>query len=117
MKMLLRYKFSPEESKYFDCSICLKSFEETPGEDIMQIPNCEHVFHEACLRRWFLQVQICPMCRGTIIRMPAHHSEDLAPHAHFIRQDSAREEAKEADLELGDPQPIDFSQPHMEEDG
>ena len=74
----------------------------------------------ACLRRWFLQVQICPMCRGTIIRMPAHHSEDLAPHAHFIRRDSAniqREEAKEADLELGDPQPIDFSQPHMEEDG
>ena len=86
MNMLLKYKFNPEESKYFDCSICLKSFDETPSEEIMQIPNCEHVFHEACLRRWFLQVQICPMCRGTIIRMPAHFNEgvshNLAAHIH-----------------------------------
>jgi hypothetical protein len=33
MKMLLPYVFDPETSKYHDCSICLKSFEETSGAD------------------------------------------------------------------------------------
>jgi hypothetical protein len=28
------------------------------------------MFHEECLKRWFVQAQICPMCRGNIIRMP-----------------------------------------------
>ena len=80
MSMLHQYKFDPATSKYFDCSICLKAFDETPQEDeankLMQIPNCEHVFHEQCLRRWFLQVQICPMCRGTIIRIPKNNDHD-----------------------------------------
>lgn len=51
-----------------DCSICLKEFEE--GEPLQKVPNCSHIFHEACLRKWFVQAQICPMCRGNIIRVP-----------------------------------------------
>lgn len=78
MNLLQPYTFDIENSKYLDCSICLKSFEETPSENLMQIPNCEHVFHESCLRRWFLQAQICPMCRGTIIRMPPDHQPEFS---------------------------------------
>jgi hypothetical protein len=43
-----------ENSKYLDCSICLKEF-EIGDNKLKKIPNCEHVFHEACLRKWFLQ--------------------------------------------------------------
>jgi hypothetical protein len=50
----------------------------------MLIPNCEHVFHESCLRRWFLQVQICPMCRGTIIRMPQNHLDNSRASADLL---------------------------------
>ena len=66
------------------------------------------------------------MCRGTIIRMPAHHNEggNLAAHIHHREasdhqhQQREEEEAKEGDLELGEPQPIDFSQPQIDdEDG
>ena len=33
MNMLLPFVFDPETSKYHDCSICLKSFDETPASD------------------------------------------------------------------------------------
>ena len=38
-------------AKYNECVICLKEFES--GEYLQKIPNCDHVFHEACLRKWF----------------------------------------------------------------
>jgi len=54
MNLLIPYKFNIE-SKYNDCSICLKEFDsDSVTAHLMQIPNCEHIFHEACLRRWFL---------------------------------------------------------------
>lgn len=53
MRLLEPVVFS-ENSKYLDCSICLKEFEKNEGK-LMKIPNCEHVFHEACLKKWFLQ--------------------------------------------------------------
>lgn len=54
--MLIEVKFSKaaDDNKHFDCAICLKEFEE--GELLNQIPSCEHMFHEACLRKWFRQL-------------------------------------------------------------
>ena len=37
--------------KYHDCAICLKEFDD--GEYLQKIPNCDHLFHEDCLRNWF----------------------------------------------------------------
>eukprot|EP00347_Sterkiella_histriomuscorum_P003998 403362142 len=68
MNMLIEQDFDKKTCKFNDCAICLKEFEN--GEKLTEIPNCEHVFHEACLRKWFRQLQICPMCRGNIIKMP-----------------------------------------------
>ncbi|MFS8160567.1 MAG: hypothetical protein ACMG6E_10265 [Candidatus Roizmanbacteria bacterium] len=31
------------------------------------------MFHENCLRKWFTQLQICPVCRGNIIKLPSQH--------------------------------------------
>lgn len=45
MAMLEKIKFDKERHlKYPECVICIREFEE--GEDLMQIPNCEHIFHE-----------------------------------------------------------------------
>ena len=82
MTLLHTYVYDPDKSKYNDCSICLKEFEQTPMEPLMQIPNCEHVFHEQCLRSWFLEAQICPMCRGTIIRVPHNYTEERPESDH-----------------------------------
>ena len=68
MRLLEPVKFDDAKCKYPDCSICLKEFEK--NESLQMIPNCQHIFHETCLRKWFLQAQICPMCRGNIIRIP-----------------------------------------------
>ena len=52
MRLLEPVTFN-ENSKYLDCSICLKEFSNSDIK-LMKIPNCEHVFHEACLKTWFL---------------------------------------------------------------
>jgi hypothetical protein len=39
------------------CSVCLDAM--TQGRRLA----CSHVFHEACLGRWFESHDTCPMCR------------------------------------------------------
>ena len=73
MRMLDNVYYEKDICKYYDCAICLKEFDEQ--EKLQQIPNCGHVFHEICLRKWFRQLQICPMCRGNIIKMPNSQSQ------------------------------------------
>ena len=88
MRLLEDLYFDKQECKYPDCSICLREFEH--GESLKRIPNCAHVFHEACLRKWFAQAQICPTCRGNIIRMPSHNIE-----AEHVVQVSVIQESEE----------------------
>jgi hypothetical protein len=42
-----------------DCSIC---FDEIKEEDKKKI-NCNHVFHEECINKWFKRSHKCPLCR------------------------------------------------------
>ena len=41
------------------CSICLAAL---GGERLMEL-GCRHVYHEACVVRWFLRRRTCPQCR------------------------------------------------------
>jgi|LauGreDrversion4_2_1035121.scaffolds.fasta_scaffold196976_1 hypothetical protein len=68
MRLLEPVTYDKNTFKYMDCSICLREFDD--GEQLQRIPNCSHIFHDQCLRNWFVQAQICPMCRGNIIRVP-----------------------------------------------
>lgn len=36
-----------------ECSVCLDSF--MPDEELCQITNCKHLFHEKCLSLWIKQ--------------------------------------------------------------
>jgi hypothetical protein len=47
------------------CPISLDEF--TPGETLLQLRNCKHVFRPAELRRWFSQHSRCPVCRTTAL--------------------------------------------------
>jgi hypothetical protein len=89
MRLLEGVMYEKANFKYFDCSICLREFEE--GEQLQRIPNCEHVFHEACLRKWFVQAQICPMCRGNIIRIPSSGNENHQNNASVLVAGSSEE--------------------------
>ena len=53
------------DGKQSECAICLKEFEK--GEQVDRIPTCKHIFHDQCVKDWFLQFLICPMCRGNIL--------------------------------------------------
>ncbi|CDW85286.1 ring finger protein [Stylonychia lemnae] len=96
MQMLDYQQYNKVEAKYNDCAICLKDFEQ--GESLSQIPNCEHIFHESCLRKWFRQLQICPMCRGNIIKMPGERRSNLQNnHDQSIRR---LEDARQSNLRV-----------------
>jgi ribosomal protein L34E len=40
------------------CAIC---FEEMEGE--VALLRCKHVYHTACIDRWFAKERSCPICR------------------------------------------------------
>lgn len=52
MRLLEPVYYFRANAKHFDCSICLREFEQ--GEPLQRVPNCGHMFHEACLRKWFV---------------------------------------------------------------
>ena len=51
-------------SNHRTCPITLEDFE--PGENVIKIKVCGHVFREAALRSWFERHNLCPVCRRNI---------------------------------------------------
>lgn len=53
----------------FGCAICSDTFRVNAQQNICTIPQCGHVYHEYCVKRWFrTQIQqgipsSCPKCR------------------------------------------------------
>jgi hypothetical protein len=48
------------------CVICRRFFEQ--AETLVQIPQCKHIFHTKCLKRWLVEWQKCPTCSRPIIK-------------------------------------------------
>jgi hypothetical protein len=44
------------------CTVC----QETMGEDCSMLRNCQHMFHDRCIRQWFTTSPRCPVCRNDI---------------------------------------------------
>lgn len=67
----------------FGCAICSDTFDVNVARNICTIPQCGHVYHEYCIKRWF-RTQLrqgrpsnCPKCRipaieNQIIRLFLH---------------------------------------------
>ncbi|KAH0933476.1 hypothetical protein HID58_010593 [Brassica napus] len=57
-------RFSDIQTDLEDCcTVCLSDFES--DDNIRQLPNCRHVFHDHCLDRWIVDCRkmTCPICR------------------------------------------------------
>ena len=55
----------PENGSMMFCTICMDML--VPGQDIIKIKQCKHIFHKQCLNEWGRKNKSCPMCRGNII--------------------------------------------------
>ncbi|KMT01893.1 hypothetical protein BVRB_9g209190 [Beta vulgaris subsp. vulgaris] len=54
-----------------ECAVCLSTLEE--DELARRLPNCNHVFHMACIDTWLSGQITCPICRSDA-------SPKLVPH-------------------------------------
>ena len=54
-----------EKSKeiHKECPICIEDFSETHPEKRLVLTDCNHCYHETCLKDWLLQRANCPVCR------------------------------------------------------
>ena len=65
-----------EKSKeiHKECPICIEEFtenltsdtenlSESPTEKRLVLTDCNHCYHEKCLREWLVQHKNCPVCR------------------------------------------------------
>lgn len=52
----------PQVPENSSCAIC----QESIAVNGMRIRECQHLYHDACLRNWFLVSVRCPMCRHDI---------------------------------------------------
>mmetsp|Transcript_22300 Transcript_22300/g.54020 ORF Transcript_22300/g.54020 Transcript_22300/m.54020 type:complete len:352 (+) Transcript_22300:3-1058(+) len=43
------------------CPVCTDSY--VPGDTIIRLPSCGHVFHETCALAWLTKHNTCPYCR------------------------------------------------------
>lgn len=72
ISLLLRKKYG--EEKTYDitsCVICMENFRE--GQEILEIPTCNHCFHHDCCEQWFMsanqtQEKRCPLCNEILSR-------------------------------------------------
>ncbi|KAL0410440.1 UNVERIFIED_CONTAM: E3 ubiquitin-protein ligase RING1 [Sesamum latifolium] len=46
------------------CAVCLSVFEE--GEEVRQLPKCNHLFHAQCIDMWLYSHMDCPLCRSPV---------------------------------------------------
>ena len=82
---LIQYDASMNEIR---CPITWDAFE--PGQNILQIHNCRHIFGQTALMEWFQSHCICPVCRTNVIRnsqTPAE--EETSPSTTTQTQPSA----------------------------
>ena len=55
----LRVRELSEKEAKESCAICLTEFEEGKG---VELPDCGHIFHEKCIKKWLEQKNTCPLC-------------------------------------------------------
>lgn len=78
----------------YGCIICSDVFDVNVQRNICTIPQCGHVYHEHCVKRWF-RTQIeqgtqssCPKCRA-----PAQENETIRLFLHETVTDTNSDDA------------------------
>ncbi|OMO67230.1 Zinc finger, RING-type [Corchorus capsularis] len=74
--LLSSFKYDKEKSKIgsqesggeYECAVCLSVFED--GEEVRQLPRCNHSFHAQCIDMWLYSHFDCPLCRASVDPSP-----------------------------------------------
>lgn len=53
-----------EKGQMIECAVCLSMLEE--DQIARRLPNCNHVFHIACIDKWLTAQPTCPICRSDV---------------------------------------------------
>lgn len=53
------------------CPICFEDF--SAGDDVIDLPSCNHLYHTQCIKVWLEKNPLCPMCRSNV-RNNHYHS-------------------------------------------
>ncbi|ESQ47300.1 hypothetical protein EUTSA_v10028317mg [Eutrema salsugineum] len=48
------------------CSICIEDWSNKSHKNIIELPQCLHMFHQHCLFEWLGRQNSCPLCRSTV---------------------------------------------------
>lgn len=56
------------------CSICLEEFLFSDDESVIKTHNCNHYFHESCIKQWLRIRTTCPNCQSNLV---ARYIENL----------------------------------------
>lgn len=80
------------------CPISLDTFQ--PNEPITRIRHCGHIFRADCLRRWFQNHTVCPVCRYDILRgennpVTRHSREITEPRVEEAETEPEEQEEEE----------------------
>lgn len=60
----MKYDKNKTEIRNKTCSICLNDFID--DENLIRLPECDHLFHNECIMDWLKGHIICPYCRCDI---------------------------------------------------
>jgi len=69
------------------CPISLETFQYQ--EPITRIRHCGHIFRQECLRRWFENHSVCPVCRHNITTRQTTIENDTSPPTRNTRQNTS----------------------------
>lgn len=75
---------SEELEEQGECIICRDPL--TEGKKL----ECGHIFHLDCLRRWFQESNVCPVCKQTVSVDGPTHDHHHPAHVHAARQQRQR---------------------------
>lgn len=88
-----RIRYLTRDEEPLECVICLSKFKY--GDKGRKLDNCNHIFHESCLKKWLMHGKgqsTCPLCRNVVI------SENVFEKQMKIEDEGSRYNAFEEEL-------------------
>lgn len=79
--------------EYTECPICIEEFQL--GETATRLPKCSHIFHDTCIKAWFLKHNTCPVCRDEIETDNGKYLRSLGKEKEAMEWEASQKEAQQ----------------------